>query len=244
MQRIYCPNTTFSEALTLSDTEIYHQLTRVMRARVGQMVIFFDGENQVDHQYEIINIDKKKVDFTLHKQIEKKSEISPELTLYQALPNKLSKLEFIIQKCSEIWYKKIVFFDSQRSQKLVLSDNKKQRLSKIAIEAIEQCGGNIVPEIEFVALFSFERERIQERVIAGEQFFICHTQGSDSQSLWDIRIEDKANIIVGPEGGFSEEEIHSFISAGVQKVFFWNRILRCETVWEVLGFYLSQKKES
>ena len=61
------------------------------------------------------------------------------MTLYQASPNKLSKFETIVQKCCEIGYKKIIFFESERSQKLIISENKKERLTKIAIEAIEQC---------------------------------------------------------------------------------------------------------
>lgn len=60
--------------------------------------------------------------------------------LYQALPNKLEKLEYIIQKSCEVGYQSITFFQAERSQILVLSESKKQRLQKIAIEAIEQCG--------------------------------------------------------------------------------------------------------
>jgi len=97
---------------------------------------------------------------------EKNSEICPQLTLYQALPNKFEKIELIVQKCCEIGYKKIFFFQSDRSQKIHISENKKLRIQKIAIEASEQCGGSRIPEIEFTAApFSFERERIQERVV-------------------------------------------------------------------------------
>lgn len=139
MQRIYFPNNQFLENITISEKETYHQLTRVMRARVGQMVVFFDGVSLEDYVYEISDINKDKVSFQKREVLEKKSEISPKLTLYQALPNKLGKLENIVQKCSEVGYSKIIFFDSERSQKLVLSDAKKNRLQKIAIEAIEQC---------------------------------------------------------------------------------------------------------
>jgi RsmE family RNA methyltransferase len=101
----------------------------------------------------MIHIDKNSVSFKRKEIISKKSELATEITLYQACPNKLSKFEVIVQKCCEVGYSKIVFFESERSQKFVLSDNKKERLNKIAIEAIEQCGGNKIPEIEYAASF-------------------------------------------------------------------------------------------
>jgi RsmE family RNA methyltransferase len=56
------------------------------------------------------------------------------------MPNKLEKLEYIIEKGVEVGVRKFVFFRSDRSQKLILSDAKKSRLIAIAREALEQCG--------------------------------------------------------------------------------------------------------
>lgn len=229
MQRIYLPNTPFLDVLEISEKWLYHQLTRVLRARIDQEVIFFDGITQQDHLYSMIHINKNSVSFKKQRIIQKTAELHINLALYQGFPNKLSKFETIVQKCGEIGYSKIIFFESDRSQKLVISDNKKERLNKIIIEAIELCGGNIIPEIEY-------RDKIWN-LEAGESF-ICHTQGKDSLWLSDIKTSGNINIIVWPEGGFSPEEIES-ISA--QKIYFWERILRCETVWEVVWFYLSQK---
>jgi len=241
MQRIYLPNTDFSEILEISEKELYHQLTRVLRARLWQEVIFFDGVKSEDVVYEMIHIDKKSVSFKRKNILEKSSDIAPEMTLYQAYPNKLSKFETIVQKCCEVWYKRIVFFESERSQKIVISENKKQRLQKIAIEAIEQCSGNIIPEIEFLQSHFSHWEKIEWGQTGEEttQSIICHTQWEDSLSLSELKFPKKLNIIVGPEGWFSAQEIET-ISA--RKVYFWERILRCETVWEVVWFYISQKK--
>ncbi len=232
MQRIYLPNTQFLDVLEISENWIYHQLTRVLRARVWQEVVFFDGENQEDHMYSIAHIDKKSVRFKKQKIISKNNELNISIFLYQAYPNKLSKFEYIVQKCTEVGYKKIVFFESERSQKLVLSENKKERLRKIAIEATEQCWGNIIPEIKFETSFSQKGK---------SPYFICHTQEEGAVSLADIPVLKNIHIIVWPEWGFSSKEVEKFQA---QKIYFWNRILRCETVWEVVWFYVSQKKES
>ena len=236
MQRIYFPNTQFSDVLEISEKDLYHQLTRVLRARIDQEVVFFDGKSLEDHLYSMIHIDKKSVSFKKKEVIPKNSEWNTCMTLYQATPNKLSKFEYIVQKCSEIGYRKIVFFESERSQKLVLSENKKQRLRKIAIEAIEQCWGNIIPEIEYVYSFPWEESQFRK-----ELSIVCHTQEEDSIKLIDVQLWKNINIIVWPEWGFSSKEVEEIQT---QKVYFWNRILRCETVWEVVWFYISQKKES
>ena len=237
MQRIYLPNTQFLEILEITEKELYHQLTRVLRARVNQEVIFFDGINLEDHLYVMIHINKNTVSFRKKEVIEKKSELTTNITLYQAYPNKLSKFENIIQKCCEVWYKKIIFFESERSQKFVLSDNKKERLRKIAIEAIELCSGNVIPEILFHASFS-----LQDTELAEVSSLVCHTQIKNSIALWEIWVKWNINIIVWPEGGFSEGEVEQISDNWAQKVYFWNRILRCETAGEVVWFYLSQKK--
>ncbi len=65
------------------------------------------------------------------------------------MPNKIEKIEYILQKGVEVGIRKFVFFRSERSQKLVLTDAKKIRLITIAREALEQCGGLVMPDIEF-----------------------------------------------------------------------------------------------
>lgn len=230
MQRIYLPNTKFLDVLEISEKQLYHQLTRVLRARIDQEVVFFDGMSLEDHLYSMIHIDKSSVSFKRKEIISKNTELKTELTLYQASPNKLSKFETIVQKCSEVGYRKILFFESERSQKLVISDNKKERLHKIAIEAVELCGANVIPKIEY-------RTELWE--IQWKKSIICHTQGDSSISLDSLDMFTTLNVIVWPEGGFSPEEIEK-ISA--QKVYFWERVLRCETVGEVIWFYISQKK--
>ena len=61
----------------------------------------------------------------------------------------MEKIEYILEKGVEVGVKRFVFFRSEHSQKLVLSENKKLRFLSIAREALEQCGGMVMPEIEF-----------------------------------------------------------------------------------------------
>ncbi len=238
MQRIYLPDTDFSEALEISEADLYHQLTRVLRSRVGDKVIFFDGKKQKDYVYKITAIDKKKVEFEKKKVIKKDSELLLNLHLYQAFPNKVSKLEYIIQKCSEIGYSSMTFFVAEHSQKLGLSDSKEERLRKISIEAIEQCGWNIIPEIIFC-------EDITSLTSGKEILSIVCDPTSEAKQLSKISLKSYSDVhvFVGPEWGFSEEELLACNKRGFHRVSLWERILRTETVWEVVGFFMSQKKK-
>ena len=74
MQRIYLSETSLSDELIITQKDLYHQITRVMRARVGQKYVFFDGVTHKDFVYEILTIDKQKVVFQLREVQEKNSE--------------------------------------------------------------------------------------------------------------------------------------------------------------------------
>ena len=124
------------------------------------------------------------------------SEIDFELTLYNALPNKLEKIEYIIQKGTEICFTSFVFFRSQRSQKLVLWDNKIQRLEKIIIEAVEQSGRAKIPKLNIQEDFDFNS------LPEGKNIFF-HTKNQNSSDLNSISKKswDKINLFIGPEWG-------------------------------------------
>jgi len=154
MQRIYLPKINFSDTLILSEEAIYHQLTRVLRSRVWNTFIFFDGEN----------------------------------------------LNFCIYR-------------SDRSQELRISDSKQQRLEKIIKEAVEQSNRNIIPKLRILDEMNFD-------IVSGEDFYL-HTSSQGSLNLKDIQIssQESLNIWVGPEGGFSDQEIQNFNERSFKKLY-------------------------
>ena len=83
--------------LVLSDPDIVHQLTRVMRASLGEEVILLDGDGS-ETVYEITSITKKSLSLRGKDRQFPKTEGEKMITLYQALPNRLEKIEYILQK--------------------------------------------------------------------------------------------------------------------------------------------------
>jgi len=138
MQRFYTEEK-LADELVIRDADMHHQISRVLRMQKGDACIFFAG-NFVDEVYEIVEISKSQIVLKRVDSIQKSRDTSTRVVLCQSLPNKIEKLEYIIQKCVEVGVDEFVFFPSERSQPLALLEKKKPRLLDIAKEAVEQCG--------------------------------------------------------------------------------------------------------
>jgi RsmE family RNA methyltransferase len=97
MQRFYLPVNLDLDILKLEDEEINYQLQKVLRIQSGEQVIFFDGITPQDKVFEVTQVEKRHILFRFIKNI-KKSKNTFELELYQSIPNKIEKMELILQK--------------------------------------------------------------------------------------------------------------------------------------------------
>lgn len=209
MQRFYLEKKL--QKIEIFENEKFHQLSRVLRSKIGDEIVIFN-ENE-EFVYEIKNFTKKSVELAQKSEIIRQNpETDAEITLFQAMPNKLEKIEWIIEKNTEIGVKKIVFFRSERSQKIFLAEKKIERMQEIAREALEQCGGKKPVEI----IFSDEKlGKILEK--KSEKNIVLHTAGVKNQ-LSDFKNEKNIGIWIGPEGGWSDDEMekmnkNNFITA-------------------------------
>ena len=232
MQRFHFPTLNNQELLIIANSnDIYHQLTKVLRSKTWEEIILFDWNNFFDYSYKIESIEKKSISLKLTNKIQKPTENQIILNLYQSIPNKQEKVELILQKWVEVWYNSFYFFKSERSQNLKINENKIERFKKIITEAVEQSGRNIVPKLHFL-------EKIDFKTIKWLNIYF-HTDKTNAKKLKSLDIKSwKANIFIGPEWGFSDNEISIFNKYWFQKVNLWNSILRTETAWIVVWFYL------
>ncbi len=232
MQRFYLnTDILWNDEFILKDEEIIYQLNKVLRATLWDEVIFFDWINFIDFVYKINLIDKKSIIFSFVSKIVK-DFTSKDLNLYQAIPNKLDKIETIIQKWTEIWYNNFYFYKSNRSQNLFLSPNKILRLEKIIKESVEQSNRNNIPKLYFL-------EKVNLESIIWENIFF-HTDLKNSKKINEIKLDftKKINIFVWPEWWFDEKENNLFLENNFIKINLWNNILRTENTPIVVGFYI------
>jgi 16S rRNA (uracil1498-N3)-methyltransferase len=212
--------------MVLTDADIFHQLTRVLRASIWDHIILFTGDG-IDMEYEIIGIDKKAIRLKGVAQHLVDAEPRQQIILHQAIPNKYEKIEYIIQKWVEVGITGFVFFRSDRSQKLLVSPAKIERYHLIAEEALEQCGGARMPEIVF-------HERMME-FWQDETHIVLDTTGQ-LRWLTEYQTLGRLHLWVGPEGGWSETEKIKMWENSCIFARFWNRVLRTETAGIVVSF--------
>lgn len=156
-----------------------------------------------------------------------KAEPSIELTLFQAMP-KLDKLEFIVQKAVELGVCKIVPVLTERC--ISRPDNKsfakkRARLQKIAEGAAKQSGRGIIPTVADIISIEQAAKQIKDCDLS----LICYEKGG--RRLKGEMFSDKKSVglMIGCEGGFSENEIRLCESVGALPIWLGERILRCET---------------
>jgi 16S rRNA (uracil1498-N3)-methyltransferase len=221
----------------IKNPDLLNQLNKVLRAKPWDQFAFFNWKDEIDFIYKIITIEKREVYLEKEWEVDINNEIDFDLNIIWALPNKIDKIEYIIQKWVEVWVTGFYFFKSERSQKLVLSTNKIERLNKIIIEATEQSGRSRVAELIIEDNINIEDFRENENII-------FHTKDENSISLKELKIDYNKwiNLFIWPEWGFSNEEINIFEQLQFKKIHLWNRILRTETTGVVASFFIIQSK--
>ena len=158
------------------------------------------------------------------------SELPVRVTLYMAFP-KGDKLETVIQKATELGVCRIVPFESSRCIKRPKEDKIDKQLlryKRIAEEAAKQSGRALIPEILSPMSYS---EMLSRATSEGKAVFCYEREEKTTlgELLSSLKTGESVSVIVGSEGGFSEDEAREAISMGCVSVSLGKRILRCET---------------
>jgi 16S rRNA (uracil1498-N3)-methyltransferase len=232
MQRYFLRPEQFQGQTVTIDGDDSHHLQRVMRAEVGDEVICSNGVDR-EALVRITALDKGVVTGMAVHELKMEAEPEARVWIAQSLP-KGDKMELVIQKGTEIGAARFLPFLSERT--VVQYDAKKEakrteRWQKIAKEAAEQAHRNRVPEI--VPVLSWKQLLGQAEQV--DAAWICYEKEDGKQLRTAIRealdngIKGTFLLAVGPEGGFTEQEIEQAEAAGLVSVSLGKRILRTET---------------
>ena len=231
------PLTDTDNPLTLSRKDYQHLF--VLRLREGEQFILADGCGR-EHVCEVTACDKNTLTARVLETRASANELATQLVLLQGLP-KRDKLEFIIQKATELGASSIVPVMMARSNVRIdekKAERKAERLHEIAKSAAEQSKRGIIPNVAEVCRFAEALDAVQDADIK----LICYEEeenlGRLSALLPQLASAKKIVLLVGPEGGISEEEWQTAQAAGFQSVSLGRRILRTETAGLALLSYL------
>ena len=208
---------------TLVESEAHH-LLHVLRGRPGMELVLFDG-NGGEYQATVTQCHRASVDLRVGARRDIERELPFELTLGVALP-KGERTRWLVEKGVELGVTRLVPLHTEHT---VHGWGSTGKLARTVIEASKQCGRNRLMEIaapqSWLDFASAER---------GPRRLLAHPAGEPLSQCKYQRTGD-----VGPEGGFTEEEVAHGIREGWQVIGLGERVLRIETAAVVLAAHVA-----
>ncbi len=207
----------------------HHHLMDVLRLREGDEITVLDGSGGI---YEIALISCGE-DAAVG-EIKTRRQAQPQtakVTLFAGLP-KADKMDMIVQKATELGAHRIVPVLCQRTVPHLSAERAQKRVARwrhIAVEASKQSRRPFFPLISNVMLF---REALEESRANLKLIFVALTSAAPKRLKDVLKLNAGAkevSIFIGPEGGFTEDEIRHALSVGVVPVSLGENILRTET---------------
>ncbi len=199
----------------VEDEGLLHQWIKVFRLTPSDRVIAFNGNGSEFEGYFKILTKKEAVIF-FDKETKIKNSLKTELHIFQAIIKK-DNFELIVEKCTELGAVAFHPILSERSEK---KDLNIERIKKISIEASEQSGKGSVPEI-------FEPTDLKVAIenFDGKLFALDF----DTTNFSEEKFVGKVGILIGPEGGWTENERDMFEDKKIKSISLGEQILRAET---------------
>ena len=216
------------DIINIVGTDVNH-IKNVLRLKVQEELIISCEEN--NYLCQIIDMEKEKITCKILSVLDKKTEPNVYIHIIQGLP-KSDKMEWIIEKCTEVGVSEFTPIETKRS--IVKLDEKGKdkkliRWQKIAEVAAKQSGRDIVPKVNNI----INIEKVYQFIKNYDIILTAYEKETDYSLKQAMQIEKYANlkvaVLVGPEGGWDENEIEYLKSLGINTITLGKRILRTET---------------
>lgn len=224
LHRIYYPfNANLNETLNISN-EKAHYLKHVIRLKKNSQLRIFNHQNQ-EFLAEVIKVNKNDMQVKLVEKIIGIHSSKLNITLVQGM-SKGDRMDYTVQKATELGVNRIIPVISDYCE-VKLNDKRRQKKLKhwqnIAISACEQCFRTDIPEVcPPITLQEYCQIQRTGLLLEPDE---PHTLTELSQNNWQ-----EFDVAVGPEGGWSQNDLQQLKSAGLQGIQFGQRILRTETM--------------
>ncbi len=225
MKRLFLePEKILRDRAIIDGTNVRY-LTNVLRSSIGDELTLLDGLGK-GYKGKIVSIGRDKIDVQITKAFEINTESSLDITIAQGIP-KADKMEIIIQKATELGVKKIVPLITQRAVVRTKKPVRLERWSKIATSSAQQSGRSKIPLIDSITGY----KEFLSRELSGVKmiFYEGRVKKGIKEFLRELTAVKEITFLVGPEGGFTEEEVGMAIKKGFTPVGLGPRILRTET---------------
>ena len=233
------------KCIRIHGNDVNH-IKNVLRMTEGEKILISCGD-EWEYTCAITQVGSEEILASIINIEETGRELPSKIYLFQALP-KSDKLELIIQKTVELGVFQIIPVETKNC--VVKLDAKKKeskikRWQAIAESAAKQSKRMIIPEIQKVMKFSDAIKYAQELDVCMIPYELAENMQHTRQFFEQIKPGQSIGIFIGPEGGFSSEEVKSALEHEIEPVTLGKRILRTETaglaVMSILMYLLEDK---
>ncbi len=209
------------------DKEEFYHCIKVLRNKKNKKINLTDGKGNL-YESKILNISKQKCEIELPKKI--KSEKQKIISHIVIAPTKsFSRIEWAVEKLTEIGINKISFIYTNNSERREL---KVERLQKKSISAMKQSKSVFKPVIENIISLNNLLEKYEKY----ENKFVADIKSK--KTLNKIKTEGNSIFLIGPEGDFTTEEMKKISINGFTKITLGNKVLRTETAAIMAGYLI------
>ena len=225
--------------ICLTGKDVNH-IKNVLRMKMGE-TLSISAQKEYDYLCSIKEIGRDQILLQIEDIVMEGTELPCEITLFQGLA-KGEKMDWIIQKCVELGAARIVPVAMKRS--VVKLDAKKaeaksKRWNAIAESAAKQAGRSCIPMVSSVMTM---QEALEEGKKCERRFLPYEGAKGMKRTrklFSEISAGESIAVFIGPEGGFSDEEVEEAIRQGYEPMTLGKRILRTETAgMTVLGILM------
>lgn len=228
MHRFFVPPESIVGETVALPEHVASQLSRVLRARVGDEIIVLDGTG-MEYVLKLDAVDKNQASGSILQKSPSEGEPSIAITLYQGIL-KADRFEFMLQKGTEVGITTFVPIDCQRT----VSQNRPtparyQRWRKIITEAAEQSRRGRIPVLHEAIDFEVACAQADGPSLIPWEEETTSGLKSALKGWTSGQPISSANIFIGPEGGFTSDEVELARERGITPVTLGKRILRAET---------------
>lgn len=217
---------------------IAHYALRVLRLKTGAGIVLFDGQG--GEYPALLDCQNKHTVAITQAHDAREAELAGHVTLIQGLAS-ADKMDWIIEKAVELGAHRVVPIAAQRSVLQLRGERLEKRLHhwrRIARSASEQCGRNRIMTVDSV--YTLKAFLEQHSPGSNEVMFVCHPdygtplrqairEAADTLGSDGVLKKPALNLMIGPEGGWSEPELSLAEQHGITPIRFGPRVLRTET---------------
>ncbi|AZH02276.1 16S rRNA (uracil(1498)-N(3))-methyltransferase [Bordetella pertussis] len=227
LPRFYCDARLAPGECVALPEALAHHAVRVLRLRAGAALVLFDGAG--GEYPATLEIEGKAAWAQLGAHVPREAELPGRITLVHGLPAG-DKMDWVVEKAVELGAWRVSPIAAQRSVLQLNGARAEKRLAhwqRIAQAAAEQCGRNRLMAVDAPQALAAWLAQAPGAALR----LLCHPEAELdlAGALARHAAHDDICLLVGPEGGWSDEELEQARAAGVQAVRFGPRVLRTET---------------